>query len=293
MLKMESLVNMITNPGPDIVVDYNNLMGSDKYCLTTNQYRIFPKEVMGPDGKSVTNFLKCDPGPIIWAGSTVVAFVEQLASAAVGGVRDAGGTVLSVPQLGQENAALKLQNERLEAENARLTEQLAQAQLRDAAAPAAQAYPDGIEARVIGFPPENETRTVTIDRGSRAGVRQDDGVVAAEGVVGRIAQVGPFSSTVLLVTDYTSRIPAVVRSGRWWGIAQGNLTSVRLEYVSQDALLKIGDVVITGNGRSFDSGVPIGTVVEVDRNDAALYQTAVLRPAVELGALDRVVVLTK
>lgn len=57
---------MITNPGPDIVVDYNNLMGSDKYCLTTNQYRIFPKEVMGPGGKSVTNFLKCD-----WIGISV------------------------------------------------------------------------------------------------------------------------------------------------------------------------------------------------------------------------------
>jgi len=232
-------------------------------------------------------------GPIVWAGSTVVAFVEELASAAVGGVRDAGGTVLSVPQMSQENSALKLQNERLQAENARLTEQLAQAQLQAAAAPATDAYPDGIEARVIGFPPENETRTVTIDRGSRAGVKENDGVVAADGVVGRIAQVGPFSSTVLLVTDYTSRLPAVVQRGRWWGIAQGNLTSVRLQYVSQDARLQVGDVVVTGNGRSFNSGVPIGTIVEIDRNDAALYQTAVLRPAVELGALDRVVVLTK
>ncbi len=124
-------------------------------------------------------------------------------------------------------------------------------------------------------------------------MKADDGVITAVGVVGRIAEVGPFSSTVLLITDYTSRIPAIVRTGRWWGIAQGNLTSVRLQYISQDASLRVGDVVVTGNGRSFDSGVPIGTIVEVDRNDAALYQTAVLRPAVELGALDRVVVLSK
>lgn len=231
-------------------------------------------------------------GPIIWAGSTVVSFVQEIASAAVNGVRDAGGTVVSIPQLGRENAALRRENGALLAENARLHEQIAQDQAQGAIATVAQDT-DGVEARVIGFPPENESRTVTIDRGSRSGIKPDDGVVAAAGVVGRIAQVGPFSSTVLLVTDYTSRIPAIVRSGRWWGIAQGNLTSVRLQYVSQDARLRVGDVVVTGNGRSFQSGVPIGTIVHVDRNDAALYQTALLQPAVELGALDRVVVLTK
>ncbi|HEY9085651.1 MAG TPA: rod shape-determining protein MreC [Candidatus Tyrphobacter sp.] len=232
-------------------------------------------------------------GPLMWAGSAVVAFVESIASSVVGGVRDTGGNILSVPQLGRENAALKAENGQLQTQNARLQEELAASQASAAIGPIAQRYPDGIEARVIGFPPENESRTVTIDRGSRAGVKPDDGVVAAEGVVGRILDVGPFSSTVLLITDYTSRIPAIVRQGRWWGIAQGNLTSVHLQYVSQDATLRPGDVVVTGNGRSFASGVPIGTIVEVDRNDAALYQTAVLRPAVELGALDRVVVLTK
>ncbi len=232
-------------------------------------------------------------GPLMWAGSAAVAFVESLVSSVEGGVRDTGGNILSVPQLGRENAALKAENEQLETQNARLQEELAAFQSASAIAPVADAYPDGIEARVIGFPPENESRTVTIDRGSREGVKPDEGVVAAMGVVGRILDVGPFSSTVLLITDYTSRVPAVVRQGRWWGIAQGNLTSVRLQYVSQDATLRPGDVVVTGNGRSFSSGVPIGTIVEVDHNDAALYQTAVLRPAVELGALDRVVVLTK
>ncbi len=233
------------------------------------------------------------PGPIIWAGSTAVAFVEQVASAFIDGVRGAGGTVLSVPQMSRQNASLRAQNEQLQAENARLQEEIAAEASTAAIDPVVRDDPDGIEARVIGFPPENESRTVTIDRGSRAGVKADDGVIAPEGVVGRIAEVGPFSSTVLLITDYTSRIPAIVRRGRWWGIAQGNLTSVRLQYVSQDATLRVGDVVVTGNGRSFDSGVPIGTIVEIDHNDAALYQTAVLRPAVELGALDRVVVLSK
>ena len=150
----------------------------------------------------------------------------------------------------------------------------------------------GIEARVVGFPPENESRAVTIDKGFRAGVRRDDGVIAADGVVGRVASAGPFSSSVVLATDYTSRIPAIVRRGRWWGIARGNLSSVVVEYIPQDAPLRVGDVVVTGEGRSFHSGVPIGIVSQIERGDATLYQSAVLKTFVDLGALDRVVVIS-
>jgi cell shape-determining protein MreC len=66
-----------------------------------------------------------------------------------------------------------------------------------------------------------------------------------------------------------------------------------MEYVPQDALLKPGDVVVTGEGRSFHSGVPIGTIAATERGDATLYQTAVVTPAVDLGALDRVVVVPR
>jgi rod shape-determining protein MreC len=232
-------------------------------------------------------------GPIVWLGSSVAVVFEEVTTTLTQGVRQTGRDVLSVPQLGHDNAELRAQNEELRADNARLREEVAQYGAVAAAAPVADRYPDGVVARVVGFPPENESRAVTIDRGSTSGIRVDDGVVTGDGVVGRISSVTPFSSEVVLITDYTSRIPAIVRDGRFWGIAQGNLTSVRLQYVSQDARLHPGEVVVTGNGRSFASGVPIGTIVRVDRSDAALYQTALLQPSVELGALDRVVVLTK
>ncbi len=199
--------------------------------------------------------------------------------------------LIAVPSLERENAALRASNRRLVEENARLHELAAAYAAESAVRPQVDLY-DGIEARVIGFPPENESRAVTIDEGSRAGVRRDDGVLAADGVVGRVAAVGPFSSTVVLATDYTSRIPAIVRRGRWWGIARGNLESVVMEYIPQDAPLRVGDVVVTGQGRSFRSGVPIGVVTTIERGDATLYQTAVLRTSVDLGALDRVVVVS-
>lgn len=217
---------------------------------------------------------------------------ESAVSATIGGLRSAVAAVAALPQLERDNAKLHANNATLIVENARLHELAAQYAAAAGVRVSVDLY-HGIEARVVGFPPENESRAVTIDRGANAGVRRDDGVVATNGVVGRVVSVGPFSSTVVLITDYTSRIPAVVRRGRWWGIARGNLASVRLEYVPQDAPLKIGDAIVTGEGRSFHSGVPVGTVASIERGDATLYQTAVVKPAVDLGALDRVVVVPR
>ena len=228
--------------------------------------------------------------PITVAASALFGVAESAISLTVGGVRSGAGNVASLPGLKRDNAALREQNRKLLEENARLHELAATYASEASVRPVVDLY-RGVEARVIGFPPENESRAFTIDKGTSAGVHRDDGVVTADGVVGRIASAGPFSSTVVLITDYTSRIPAVVQRGRWWGIARGNLSSVRVEYITEDASLRVGEVIVTGEGRSFHSGLPIGTIVSIERGDATLYQTAVVKPAVNLGALDRVVVI--
>ncbi len=228
--------------------------------------------------------------PITTAAASFFSFAETAVSVTIGGARSLGTAILALPQLERDNARMRADNRQLIEENVRLHELAAAYASEVTVRPVINLY-HGVEARVVGFPPENESRAVTINAGSSAGVRRDDGVLAGDGVVGRVSSVGPFSSEVVLETDYTSRIPAVVRRGRWWGIARGNLTSVLVEYIPQDAPLRVGDVVVTGEGRSFHSGVPIGTVTAIERGDATLYQTAIVKPSVDLGALDRVVVV--
>jgi rod shape-determining protein MreC len=228
--------------------------------------------------------------PVTTVATAVFSVAESAIAATIRGTRDAGGAVVALPGLEHENALLRARNQKLTEENARLHELAAAYASESAVRPVVDLY-HGVEARVIGFPPENESRAVTIDRGFRSGVQRDDGVIAPAGVVGRVVSAGPFSSTVVLETDYTSRIPAIVQRGHWWGIARGNLSSVVVEYLPQDASLRVGDIVVTGEGRSFHSGVPIGVVTAIEHGDATLYQTAVLRTSVDTGALDRVVVV--
>ncbi|HXO18172.1 MAG TPA: hypothetical protein VN909_08370, partial [Candidatus Dormibacteraeota bacterium] len=104
--------------------------------------------------------------PIGTVASTLFVAGEITVEAIVRGVRTAGSAIASLPQLERENAGLRAGRERLVRENARLHETAAAYAAESAVRPVVDLY-GGIEARVVGFPPENESRAVTIDKGSR------------------------------------------------------------------------------------------------------------------------------
>ncbi len=230
--------------------------------------------------------------PLTMTVTSVSAYLQLAATAVVNGVRGAFDTIVRTPGLASENRRLRAENATLSTQNDELQERLARTPAAQELAAARLAHPDGIAATVIGYDPEAATHVVTIDRGAKDHVYRDDGVVTGRGVVGRIVEVGLFSSKVLLVTDVTSKLPAVVQHGRWWAIAVGTSTRVKLQYVSQDAKLKVGDRVVTGEGRSFRAGVLIGRIKQIEPVSAgALDQTAIVQPAADLTALSRVLVL--
>lgn len=239
----------------------------------------------GRDGKT---------SPLSLTLTTLTTYIEFGAAVVTGSVQHALSATIDVPSLYDENQRLKAANAKLRAQNDALSEELAIAPSEEAQARVRARFANGISATVIGYDPENALRLVTIDRGSLAHVAVDDGVVDDDGVVGRVIEVDPLMSKVLLITDVTSKLPAVVQSGRWWGIANGTMTRVKLQYVSQDAHLDVGDRVVTGEGRSFHAGILIGTIERIDPMPAgALDQTAIIDPAVAFGRLDHVLVLPK
>jgi rod shape-determining protein MreC len=224
--------------------------------------------------------------------TSATAWLQLAVATIVDGTQNAYRTVVQTPALASENARLRAENTTLRNENDQLRETVARIPAVQELAKAQLAHPNGIAATVIGYDPEATMHIVTIDRGLKDGVHRDDGVVTGDGVVGRIIAVDPLSAKVLLVSDPTSKLPAVVQRGRWWSIAVGTSTRVKLQYVSQDAKLHVGDRVVTGEGRSFHAGILIGRIKQVEPAAAgALDQTAILQPAADLSALSRVVVV--
>lgn len=232
--------------------------------------------------------------PLTGGVTSLYAYLETAIAATISGTRNASDYVVRLPSLESENARLRDELARLRTDDARVTETLARVPSELALEHAKVTYPRGIPASVIAFDPENKQQIVTIGQGSSAGVTRDDGVVNDDGVVGRVIEASPLTSKVLLLTDYTSNLPAVVQRGRWWGIATGTLTRVNLHYVSQDAKLRVGDAVVTGEGRSFHAGLLIGRIASLTPMPAgALDQQAIVEPAVGFGRLDHVLVIPK
>src|SRR5512136_367226 len=149
-------------------------------------------------------------------------------------------------------------------------------------------------ARVISEGPSNYLSTITIDLGSEHGIQPGMPVVTERGLVGRIHKVGPNSSTVLLITDPSSGVPALLQRNRLVGVVNGRAGSPPvLDFVPPEGDVTAGDLVITsGLGGSFPKNLVIGQVVEVRQRDYEMFQQAVLRPTVNFDRLEFVLVIT-
>jgi len=234
------------------------------------------------------------PSPITATVTTIAMYAQLGVATVTNGLHAGFATAINTPQLARDNGLLRAQNERLREQNRALTETLARVPAERDMALAQLKHPAGIPATVIGYDPEATQHVITIDRGARDRVARDDGVVTNDGAVGRVIEVAPISSKVLLIIDAASKLPAVVQHGRWWAIAVGTQSRLKLQYVSQDAKLHVGDAVVTGEGRSFHAGTLIGRISHISpANAGALDQSAIVEPAVAFGSLSRVLVLAK
>ncbi|MGH7708462.1 MAG: rod shape-determining protein MreC [Vulcanimicrobiaceae bacterium] len=231
--------------------------------------------------------------PVEIVVSSAALIVQETATDVAAAVTHAVTAVVEVPRYYATTQALTAENQALRQQDARLRETVSHIPDALALEQLHARVPRGIAARAIALDLEGQSRMATIDRGSLAGIKVDDGVIDADGAVGRVVSVDPLTSKVLLLIDPGSKVPAVVQRGRWWGIATGTNTRVRLQYVSQDASLRIGDRIVTGSGESFTAGVVIGRITNIYHPEGALYQTALVEPAAAFGRLGGVLVIPK
>lgn len=152
-------------------------------------------------------------------------------------------------------------------------------------------------ARVVTRDPANWWHTVQIDMGSRDGLTNNLPVMTADGLVGRISSVGPYTSQVVLVGDPNCRVSALVQDATHdMGVLtrSGSLDTslVKMSYLSSSANLKAGqDVVTSGLGGVFPPGIPIGKIVDAQSVEFGLASEARVKLNANLGALEDVWVL--
>jgi rod shape-determining protein MreC len=156
-----------------------------------------------------------------------------------------------------------------------------------------------VPAQVIAVgPAQGFAWTVTIDVGSRDGVERDMSVVSGAGLVGRTIDVGPATSTVLLVVDATSSVGGRLSGTSQIGIVSGTgrQDSLTMQLLDPLAVVDVGDVVVSfgsEGGRPYAPGIPIGTVTEMRGTEGQLTRSAVIAPYADVSRLDIVGVVLR
>ena len=203
------------------------------------------------------------------------------------------------------NAELEELNQTLVSENFRLSEvereNQALRELLDFAVtqPSLEMRGAQIVARVLGQDSINFQNFILLDLGSEQGIEEGMPVVTNLGLVGRITEVNPTTSKVLLITDPNSGVNAILSNSRVNGVIKGVPGgTLIMDYIPQDVVISVGEDILTsgltseiGGGR-FPKGIPIGQVVQIIQSDEEVSQQAIVIPAVDFAKLDLVLVIT-
>lgn len=152
-----------------------------------------------------------------------------------------------------------------------------------------------VVASVVGRDPSNWNASLIINRGQKDGLKVGMSVVSPLGVVGRIFEIGNNTAKVILVSDPSFSVAALVQRTRESGLLTGSLQGLcRLEYLTDKADVKVGDRVVTSKlSSAFPEGILIGQVSDVQASENSHTVECLVEPAVDLSQIEEVIVIKK
>lgn len=233
------------------------------------------------------------------AAATVFGPVENGVASAVDPVGNAIGAVRASGARHDKIAALEKQNAELKAELGSDARNRSRVRELDKMLKKSATGQYGIKAaEVIAIgAAQGFSWTVTIDAGSKDGLKRDMTVLNGDGLVGRVTTVGPDTATVLLANDPDFTVGTRLESTDELGFATGQGSRpLSVQFLNGKAKVKKGDRLVTfgsSKDKPFVPGVPVGEVVRVDPSGGDLTRTVYVRPYVGFTKLDIVGVVVQ
>ncbi len=127
-----------------------------------------------------------------------------------------------------------------------------------------------LTARVLGMPTDSFS-TLAIETKSDIPLMKNQVVIAAEGVIGRLYQIGKTTARVLLITDSRSKTPARIATTGDHVILEGqNSSELKVLHAATrsstpDHQPKAGDLLVTsGFGGIYPPGLPLARISSIN-----------------------------
>lgn len=197
------------------------------------------------------------------------------------GVTDFGQSIGDYIDAGNQNAELRDRVHELEAQLSQVQSAALENQRLRALMELRETTADEVATgRIVTSSWDSARRFAVLSVGSNQGVAYNMPVRAAEGLIGRVTEVGHWGARVLLITDGASKVP--VRSARDGTPAFANGTGegeLRLQTIELGVNpFKPGDLVVTsGLGGIYPPDIPVAEVVRIEGDMA--YARPLASPA--------------
>lgn len=155
-----------------------------------------------------------------------------------------------------------------------------------------------VDGYIIGRSSNDWTSTLTINRGTSSGVEEGQCAITANGeVVGLVTDVGPNYATVKTILDSSLEISATIASSGYNGMVTGGYTDgrkdlMRMDYLPSASVIRNKDQVVTSGSTVYPRNLILGYVVDAGFDDTGVAKFALLEPAVEIGRLEQLFILT-
>ena len=241
--------------------------------------------------------MKRSPGEDPWYKkpfSATVSLLQGGYSSFTSGVRGTTSMYLKLMGIKKENQTLFKENEELRAKLGALTElKLENERLNKLLDFRRGTAMELLAAKVIARDLTPDHSSIRINRGTNSGLKKLQGVITVEGVVGYVHKADADSAVVLVLTDRSAAIDAIVQRTRARGLVSGrSISACRLRYLERADDVAPGDMIVTSGLQGFfPKGFPIGRLTSVRKTDFGISQEAEITPVVNPTNLEEVFVV--
>ena len=156
-----------------------------------------------------------------------------------------------------------------------------------------------VDAYIISWSSTDWSNTLTLNRGTNAGVAENMCVITANGeVVGLVTEVGPNYSLVKTVLDSTLEISTNIATSGYNGMVKGgyisgNETLLRMDYLPSSSIIRNKDQVVTSGSTVYPRGLIVGSVVDAGFEETGVAKYALLEAAADIRSLEQVFIITE
>ena len=131
--------------------------------------------------------------------------------------------------------------------------------------------------------------TLTIYKGTNAGIKEGNAVITDKGLIGVVSKVNKESSVVELITNKSSNIS--VRIGSSYGILNMQDNSLIVSDLSMYDDVFIGEEVYTSGIGNLPGDIYIGNVIDIKANNTEIEKILEVSPVVDLSMINYVMVV--